>query len=133
MGDSPRGRISARRLACSLAAMAALVCAGNVALLGDGNGPNTIFGRVAGPNGRFVENIEVRLQSQSGVPVDFEYTDAQGEFTFRGVRDGVFHVVVDDARYQKAVVTAHVSSIIEPIQRVFVSLQPRDDSPKEPS
>ena len=133
MGDSPRERSWATRLACCLLVLVPLAGAGNAVLFGDGYGSNTVTGRVAGPDGRFVENIEVRLQTQSGVPVDFEYTDAEGEFVFRGVRDGVFHVVIDDARFQPASVTAHVSENIEPLQRVFLSLKARDDSPKAPA
>ncbi|MGE5327131.1 MAG: tetratricopeptide repeat protein [Deltaproteobacteria bacterium] len=100
---------------------------------GDGYGTNTIIGKVTGPDGRFVGNIEVRLQTQSGVAVDVEYTDEQGGFTFRGVSDGVFHVVIDDARYQRANMTAHVSAMIEPIYRVVFSLKDRSDSPKTPA
>lgn len=121
-----RGRSPAIRIACSLAA---IICAGNSVLFGDGYGNNTINGKVTGPGGRFVENIEVRLQTQSGVPMDIVYTDAQGEFTFRSVHDGVYHVVVDDTRYRRADVSAHVSGIIDPIERVFIALEPRGDSP----
>ena len=126
MSDSPRGRISAACLACCLTAL--FVCAGNAVLLGVGNGTNTITGKVSGPGGKFLENIEVRLQSESGIPADSVYTDEQGQFVFQGVRDGSFHVIVSDARYQPVDVLTHVNSQIDPLQHVFIALRLRDGS-----
>jgi tetratricopeptide (TPR) repeat protein len=119
-----RGHSTAIRFVCGLAAC--LFAAG--ALLAEGYGPNTIAGKVTGPGGRFVENIEVILQNLSGYAVDSVYTNAQGEFTFRGVDNGLYHVIVNDSRYQKAEVRANVTSPLEPIARVFLSLDPRGGS-----
>lgn len=133
MGDSPRGQSWAVRLAWCLAAMAALFCAGRAAVPGDGYGSNTIVGRVSGPGGNFVKNLEVRLQSQSGVPLDYVYTDDKGEFSFRGVQDGAYHVIIDDARFRRSDVVTEVRAVYDPVQHIYISLESRGDSPKTPA
>jgi tetratricopeptide (TPR) repeat protein len=96
-------------------------------LWGQGSGVNTIFGKVAGPGGRPVE-VKVQLQNESGYVVDTVYTDQEGGFTFQSVRDGVYRVFVDDDRFQRTAVTAHVTTTIDPIDHVYLALEPRGGS-----
>lgn len=96
-------------------------------LLGQGSGQNSIRGKVTGPGGRPVE-VKVQLQNESGYVVDTVYTDSNGEFVFRGVRDGVYHVFVDDDRYRRTEVSTHVAWTINPLAEAFITLEPRTRS-----
>ena len=117
---------SATMMLNALRAIALLVCAllSPSFLAGQGSGQDTIRGRVSGPGGRPVE-VKVQLQNQAGYVVDTVFSDSQGDFTFETVRDGVYHVFVEDERFRRAEVTAHVLSTIMPSDIVFLNLEPR--------
>lgn len=101
-------------------------------LLGVGSGPNIIRGKVTGPGGRPINEIEVRLQNQAGYVIDSTYTESTGEFIFRGVRDGIYHVIVVDDRYKRGEVSARVQQTVLSMDFVFISLEPRDESTSSP-
>jgi Tfp pilus assembly protein PilF len=125
---SARTRGGGSRLAWATA-FCALTCP---LLFGVGSGPNIIRGKVRGPGGGPVDRIEVRLQNSAGYVIDSTYTEATGEFIFRGVLDGTFHVIVDDDRYNRADVGARVDSKVVPMEFVFVALESREGKASSP-
>ena len=58
-------------------------------------GVNSIDGKIYYPGGRrFDQRIEVKLTSVNSAE-HFTYTDSNGAFTFRRIRPGSYHIVVD--------------------------------------
>jgi tetratricopeptide (TPR) repeat protein len=76
--------------------------------------------------------VRVQLQNEAGYVVDAVFSDSQGNFTFQAVHDGVYHVFVDDKRFRRTEVTAHVSWYVTPVQSVVIGLEPRG-TPSKPA
>jgi Tfp pilus assembly protein PilF len=70
--------------------------------LSDGDGSNSIQGRVLFPPGQAVSQAKVNLESVSTFGSMSTATDQDGTFRFRGLRPGTYTVVVDaGSQYEK--------------------------------
>lgn len=100
---------------------------------GQGTGPDTIRGKVSGPDGRPVE-VEVKLRTVARNVVNSAYTSSNGEFTFQAVADGVYYVSVESDLYQPAEVVTRVEWSANPWANVDIILAARpSQTPKAQS
>lgn len=91
---------------------------------GQGAGSDTIRGKVSGPDGQPVE-VAVKLRTVALNVVDSTYSNSNGEFTFQGVADGVYHVSVESDLYQPVEVVTRVEWSTNPLANVDISLAAR--------
>jgi tetratricopeptide (TPR) repeat protein len=71
------------------------------------------------------EPVMVTLQAR-GITVNSTYTDGEGRFVFYGLPSNLYHVLVNDSKYQPVEVQVTVHPSILPVAYVQISLDPKD-------
>lgn len=95
--------VAAIVVVATLAVRAQGVMPGSSRGLTDGNGTNTIQGRVLFPPGQAPVQVRVSLEGVSSFGSASTATDQDGSFRFRGISAGSYSVVVDaGSQYEKA-------------------------------
>jgi Tfp pilus assembly protein PilF len=115
-------------ISAALAVSAQGVTPGSSRGLADGDGGNSVQGRVLFPPGQTVTQVKINLESVSTFGSMSTASDQDGTFRFRGLRPGTYTVVVDaGSQYEKS----REPLTIEPgsrISQVVVELHFKADS-----
>lgn len=76
------------------------------------------------------EPVMVTLQAR-GITVNSTFTDAEGRFAFYGLPSNLYHILVNDSKYQPVEMQVTVNPAISSMARVQVSLYPVEPSKPE--
>lgn len=84
----------------------------------------SIVGVVRVARGDFPEPLLVSLQARSAT-IETTYTDGEGRFSFNAVYANVYHVVINDDRYQPVDERVELRPDIQPMYILQITLSPR--------
>lgn len=84
----------------------------------------SIVGVVRVVRGDFPESLLVSLQTRSAT-IETTYTDGEGRFAFNAVYANVYHVVINDDRYQAVDQRVELRPDIQPLYILQITLSPR--------
>src|SRR3989449_5007050 len=114
-----------------LGSLLIVFCASLVAL--QAQGPSgAVSGRITGVRGG-LERIIVQLFAEGDLPAGEEYTDSSGSFSFRGLPDGTYWVVVQIQGYRPARQPVVLDMRLNPKAQVNLSLEPASDRADAPA
>ncbi len=116
-------------ISAALAVSAQGVTPGSSRGLSDGDGNNSIQGRVLFPPGQTINQVKVNLESVSTFGSMSTATDQDGTFRFRGLRPGTYTVVVDaGSQYEKGREPLTIEPGASRVSQVVVELHFKADS-----
>ena len=84
----------------------------------------SIVGTINVVRGNFPEQLLVNLQTR-GATIESTYADWEGRFSFNGVYANLYHIVINDDRYQPVDERVELRPDIQPMLILQITLSPR--------